>query len=134
MMRKNGLNDKAQIIWDKVVHGMGDLKGDFAPRHENIIFASKGRYTFPSKRPTSIFVEKRVDPEKMSHPNEKPVPLLSQIMQATAKEDDIIFDPFLGSGTTAVAAKKLGRDFIGIELDPKYCDIARERLKQGVLL
>ena len=52
---------------------------------------------------------------------------------AQSIELDIIFDPFLGSGTTAVAAQNLGRNFIGIEIEKKYCDIAKERLRQKTL-
>jgi DNA modification methylase len=52
----------------------------------------------------------------------------------SSKESDLILDPFLGSGTTAVAAKQLKRNFIGIEISPKYCEIARGRLRQELLL
>lgn len=66
------------------------------------------------------------------HPTQKPMPLMEWcILQAGDVET--IFDPFLGSGTTLVAAKKLGRKCIGIELEKKYCDIAAKRLSQGVL-
>lgn len=78
-MREAGFKDKAQVIWDKVVHGMGDLRGDFAPCHENVIFATKGRFTFPGKRPKSVIRVQRVDASKLAHPNEKPV--ASRILQ-----------------------------------------------------
>lgn len=65
------------------------------------------------------------------HPTEKPVDLILKIIGANV--GDIVLDPFLGSGTTAVAAKQLGRKYIGIELSEKYCQIAEERLKQDLL-
>lgn len=69
---------------------------------------------------------------KAMHPTQKPVELMKWCLRNT-KEGDTILDPFLGSGTTAVACKQLKRNFIGIELSQKYCDIANERLKQDLL-
>ena len=62
------------------------------------------------------------------HPTQKPVRLFSHIIQDFSKESDLILDPFLGSGTTAVACKQLKRNFIGIEISPEYCKIAESRL------
>ena len=62
------------------------------------------------------------------HPTEKPVPLFAELVSDFTNPGDIILDPFCGSGTTCVAAKKLGRRYIGIEIDPHYCEIARERV------
>lgn len=63
------------------------------------------------------------------HPSQKPIKLIKQLIG----KESIILDPFLGSGTTAVAAKELGRRFIGIEISEEYCAIAKRRLRQGVL-
>lgn len=63
-----------------------------------------------------------------THPTQKPLYLLERIIEATSKEDDVVLDPFLGSGTTAVACKKLQRNYIGIEKDKKYLALAKERL------
>ena len=68
------------------------------------------------------------------HPTQKPIKLLEYLVRNFSKENDIILDPFLGSGTTAVAAKQLGRNYIGIEISEKYCEIARQRLRQEILL
>ena len=56
--------------------------------------------------------------------------LISRILETSSKKEHIVLDPFLGSGTTAVASKKLGRQWIGIEIEKKYCDIAVRRLKK----
>ena len=66
---------------------------------------------------------------KALHPTQKPEKLLEIIIQASSNENDIVLDPFLGSGTTAVVAKKLNRNFIGIEKDRKYYEASLERIK-----
>ena len=67
------------------------------------------------------------------HPTQKPLALFTWILNKYSNESDLIFDPFLGSGTTVEACKLLHRNFIGIEINPDYCKIAEERLAQGVL-
>lgn len=62
------------------------------------------------------------------HPTEKPLKLFEYLINVSSKENDIVFDPCLGSGTTAVAAKKLNRNYIGIELNPEYVKIAEQRI------
>lgn len=133
-MTKYGFTTKQQLIWDKQVHGMGDLKGDFAPQHENIIFATKGNYLFPQKRPTSVFSVQRVSPSNQLHPNEKPVQLIRQLVEYTTNEKAIVLDCFGGSCVTSVACKEAKRECITIELSPKYCKIGEERLKQEILI
>ncbi|MBQ7822346.1 MAG: site-specific DNA-methyltransferase [Clostridia bacterium] len=70
-------------------------------------------------------------PENTAHPTQKPEKLIAKIILASSNENDIVFDPFLGSGTTSVVAKKLGRHYIGIELDPQYCVWAEQRLESA---
>jgi site-specific DNA-methyltransferase (adenine-specific) len=70
---------------------------------------------------------------RYEHPTQKPYRLFADLIAEHSLSGDIILDPFLGSGTTAVAAKQLGRHFIGIEINPKYCEIAERRLSQEVL-
>jgi DNA modification methylase len=67
------------------------------------------------------------------HPTQKPVKLFTKILQDYSKLDDTILDPFLGSGTTLVAAKILGRKAVGIEISEKYCEIAAKRCLQSVM-
>lgn len=63
---------------------MGDLKGSFAPRYEAIIFATKGRYELPGKRPDDLIACAKVGNQSLTHPNEKPVALLEQLIEATS--------------------------------------------------
>jgi len=66
--------------------------------------------------------------EDRVHPTQKPVPLFMWILRKYSEDNDLILDPFLGSGTTAVACEKLGRKWIGIEISEKYCEIAARRI------
>jgi site-specific DNA-methyltransferase (adenine-specific) len=68
--------------------------------------------------------------EKRVHPTQKPLPLFKWILEKYSQPNDIILDPFLGSGTTALACLELNRHFIGIELSPEYCEIARNRISK----
>jgi len=67
-------------------------------------------------------------PENTEHPTQKPEKLLAKIILASTNENDLILDPFAGSGTTAAVAKKLNRSFIGIEANEKYCLLTEKRL------
>jgi DNA modification methylase len=125
-----GFTVKSQVVWDREVHGMGDLKSSFAPCHDIIWFATKGKFVFPSKRPKSVIRITRVSPESLVHPNEKPVELMIELVKSVTPPGGIVLDPFAGSGSTLVAAQREGFSFIGIECDPKYVEIARRRLAE----
>jgi len=122
------------IIWDRVVHGMGDLKNTYAPTYDMILFAIKGKHNLRGKRPKDVIRSKRVDPEKLLHPAQKPIDVIYQLIQSSSDKGDIVLDPFMGSGTTLRAAKDLGRNAIGIEIEKKYCEIAIKRLQQEVIV
>lgn len=87
------------------------------------------RDTHPSNIWTDISVPFWSMPENTDHPTQKPEKLLAKIILASTNKGDLILDPFAGSGTTAVTAKKLGRDFVAIESDEKYCLLAQKRLE-----
>lgn len=91
---------------------------------------SEGRFrtTFPSNFWDDISVPFWSMPENTEHPTQKPEKLIAKLILASSREGDVVFDPFLGSGTTAVAAKKLGRRYCGIELHLDYCLLAAKRL------
>ena len=74
------------------------------------------------------------DKEIREHPTQKPVDLMAWCLSNYSKENDIILDPFSGSGSTLVACKKLKRNYIGVEISDYYVDIANQRLRQDVLL
>lgn len=88
----------------------------------------KYRLTYPSNLWTDISVPFWSMPENTDHPTQKPEKLIAKLILASSNADDVIFDPFLGSGTTSVVAKKLGRRYIGIELEDEYACLAEKRL------
>jgi len=86
------------------------------------------RLTFPSNIWTDISVPFWSMSENTEHPTQKPEKLLAKIILASSNKDDLVFDPFLGSGTTSVVAKKLGRNFLGVELDYNFAVLAEKRI------
>lgn len=88
----------------------------------------KYRLTHPSNLWTDLTVPFWSMPENTDHPTQKPEKLLAKIILASSAEGDVVLDPFLGSGTTSVVAKKLNRRYVGIELDQTYCCLAEKRL------
>lgn len=86
------------------------------------------RDTCPSNLWTDLTVPFWSMPENTDHPTQKPEKLLAKLILASSNPGDVVFDPFLGSGTTAVVAKKLGRRFVGIEIDEEYACLAKKRL------
>ena len=88
----------------------------------------KFRFTSPSNLWTDLTVPFWSMPENTEHPAQKPEKLIAKIILASSDEGDMIFDPFLGSGTSAVVAKKLGRKFLGIEAEREYCLISQKRI------
>ena len=89
------------------------------------------RDTCPSNFWDDITVPFWSMPENTAHPTQKPEKLIAKLILASSDEGDMILDPFLGSGTTSVVAKKLGRCYVGIEKNPKYCSWAEERLERA---
>lgn len=110
-MRNNGMNDSA----------FGDFK-----KYQGEVF--------DMRNPKSIIYFPNTDRKVIEHPTQKPVKLFQYLISQYSKSNDTILDPFLGSGTTAVACQNLHRNFIGIEISEKYCEIARQRLRQQPLL
>lgn len=127
-MQIAGFNVRSSVIWDKMSHGRGDLKAQFSPTYETVIFAVKGKYAFPGKRPRDLYSIPKLGTVNMRHPTEKPVELLEQLIDATTRDGDLILDPFAGCGSTLLAAKIKGRRYIGIEIKEDYYKTAEERL------
>lgn len=121
-----GYTIKGSLIWVKENHTSGDLEGSFAPRHERIIHAVKGKPRVSPRRDDVFIVARNSVTE---HPTEKPVELLKQLIDCTTAKGDLVIDPFAGTGATVVAAKELGREWWGCELDETYWNDGLGRLK-----
>ena len=89
------------------------------------------RNTHPSNFWDDISIPYWSMPENTAHPTQKPEKLLAKLVLASSNEKDIVFDPFLGSGSTSVCAKKLGRHYVGIEQNEQYCVWAEKRLEMA---
>lgn len=106
-------------------------RADGAPK--DWVQSADGRYrdTCPSNFWDDLTVPFWSMPENTAHPTQKPEKLAAKLILASSREGDTVLDPFLGSGTTSVAAKKLGRHYIGIEMEARYCIWAEQRLERA---
>lgn len=118
------------IVWDKGRPGMGNTACTFAPRHEVAWFAAKGRFRFPDGRPSDVIPCSIVPPKRRVHTTQKPLQLMTDLVCAVTKPDDVVFDPCCGSGSTLVAAVQAGRRAIGMDLDEQNVANARRRLRE----
>lgn len=98
------------------------------PKDWEMSHAGNYRLTYPSNLWTDLTIPFWSMPENTDHPTQKPEKLLAKIILASSRPNDLVLDPFLGSGATAVVAKKLGRRYVGIERDVSYCCLAEKRL------
>ncbi|QLC21025.1 site-specific DNA-methyltransferase [Parasphingopyxis sp. CP4] len=144
------LND---IVWRKA-NPMPNFRGTrFTNAHETMIWASKSekaKYTFNYKTMKSLNDELQMrsdwlipicagqerlkDGGKKAHPTQKPEALLYRVMLASTKPGDVVLDPFFGTGTTGAVARRLGRKWLGIEREKRYCRVARERIEDALPL
>jgi site-specific DNA-methyltransferase (adenine-specific) len=152
ILQKNNFHILNDIIWFKPNASPNLSCRFFTASHETLIWArkdKKAKHTFnydemkkglfPEDRfkkentqmrtVWSITTPKNTEKEHGKHPTQKPLDLLKRVVLASTNKDDIVLDPFCGSGTTGVACKCLkNRLFIGIEIDAQYCDLAKKRL------
>jgi len=103
--------------------------GNGAPKDWEETKNGRFRVTHPSNLWTDLTVPYWSMPENTDHPTQKPEKLLAKIILASSREGDLVLDPFNGSGTTTVVAKKLGRSYLGVEVDETYCCLAQKRLE-----
>lgn len=104
-------------------------KADGAPKDWDETASGNTRLTHPSNLWTDLTVPFWSMAENTDHPTQKPEKLIAKLILASSNKGDVVLDPFLGSGTTVVAAAKLSRRFVGIEIDRHYCSLALKRLE-----
>ena len=117
---------KSCITWVKNNWSMGDLEHEHARQTEIALFWPGPDHSWTGKRPTDVVFATRTG--NVFHPTEKPVSLMEQFVGWTR---GIVVDPFMGSGTTGVACVNLGREFVGIEIEERYFDIACRRIEDA---
>lgn len=115
------------LVWNKDWFGMGN---NYRPNYELCLLCCKTNVTTKSNNKSNILTYRRVAPQKLLHSCEKPIALLEDLISELSNEGDVILDPFMGSGSTCVAAVKTNRRYIGYELDAEYYDIACKRLDE----
>jgi adenine-specific DNA-methyltransferase len=127
--RSAGFDIDPPCIWVKPGHatGTGDWDHHFAGAYEPFLFATNNTRRLAFKR-KNVFTYEADSPQSRHHPTQKPVELLRELIQLSTGPNDIVLDPFAGSGSTLVASSQLRRRFIGIELNPHFHKIALKRL------
>ena len=141
LLKELNFDIKSRIVWHyRNAGGRCRAQDRFGKTYEFIFHCSKDKnLNFPEK-----WDDKRFDVQTMAIPQsnfkegkyhqfQKPLNLIKRLIEFGSNENEIILDPFIGSGTTALACKEMNRNFIGIEINPDYCKIAEERLAQGIL-
>ena len=120
---------KNMIIWVKNNHTAGDLESAFGRKYEIVFLVNKGQRKFNGERLTDIWEFQRVSGDGQLHQNQKPIELIKRCIEKHSNVGDVVFDGFMGSGTTAAAALDTNRNYIGFELDEYYFNVAEKRLK-----
>jgi site-specific DNA-methyltransferase (adenine-specific) len=125
----DGLKFFHSVIWDKK-NGLG---WRYRRRHEMVMVGHRdpGKISWADPDVAAFNVVACSPPHRRSHPNEKPEELVAHFIKLHTRPRDLVLDPFMGSGTSLVVAKKLKRRAIGIELEKKYCKIAALRLERS---
>lgn len=134
-----------ELIWDKGKVGSGDLSLPWGPSHERIAFAVHKPYQSMKAngggrlaarlRQGSVIRCPKINNGRgaTNHPTEKPTALLRQLIESSSCFGETVLDPFMGSGSTLIAAQMEGRGAIGIELSEAHCETAVKRLQQTIL-
>lgn len=122
----------AALVWDKTRVGLGKI---FRHQFELILWASnKGaKVNNDGKLHSDVLKYKATLSRERNHPVEKPQELMEELISVCTKEGDMVLDAFAGGGSVLSAAKKMNRNAIGIELNPKYAEVSRKRLEQAAL-
>lgn len=135
--KKNDLEVKATIIWHKTNPMTQVRKKNYLSSVESIVWLARKRdkipftFNFSTQNEMHNFYEMPIcgGNERFEHPTQKPLKLIEKLLQTHSNENDLVFDPFIGSGTTGVACQLLKRNYIGCEISPEYCKIAEDRIK-----
>src|SRR5699024_1317835 len=126
-----GFNVKNMIIWDKQRQGIGDTSTVIGFQYELLFFVYKGQPKIRGKRLSDIWSFPKVVGRNQMHQNQKPIELIERCVKKHSNEGDVVFDGFMGTGTTAIACVNTNRNYIGFELDQTYYEKSLERIKNN---
>ena len=128
-LRGSSFRYKNCLVWVKNNHGSGDLVGDWAPQHEFIIFAVKGKgRPINRPRPANVLKFSKVRNEEFAHGTVKPVDLLMKIIEASTAPEELVLDPYAGVMSTAIACIRTDRRYLMIEKEEEYYRKGMERI------
>ena len=122
-----GLRFQAMPIWDKQALGLGT---GFRAQHECILHFAISTPRYHSKSFGNVIRAPRMTSER-EHPTEKPISLMAALIDVQTEPDTLVLDPFMGSGSTGVAAVMMGRRFVGVEHDLKHFETACRRIEEA---
>lgn len=118
------------IVWQKPDPVPLNAKSRFLNAWEAIVVGKRPNAHWGSNYQHNIIKYQAPKNGKRVHPTQKPIGLISDLIKLTTKEGDVVCDPFIGSGTTAIAAKLLKRHYIGFEISKQYCELSKKRLNE----
>lgn len=124
---KSGWKFGQILFWLKTAAVLGHL--DYSPQHETLVTFWHGVHVFYKSKDKSVIIHPKPTKNKW-HPTEKPIPILRRFILNSSKIGDLVYDPFAGSGTTALACAMTKRRSISIELEESYCRVIIERLEK----
>ncbi len=133
-LEEMGFKYRNVLVWVKKNPAPYLRKVNFALGTETMLWMSRGKNTFNWKlghSPNYYFEKVNYEEKSFTHPNKKSPKVIEWVMKYLSNEGDTILNPFLGSGTTMKVARDLKRNCIGIEINPKYIEIAKKRLNWG---
>lgn len=130
ILEKNGFLAIDSLAWVKPDPLPLNAKSRFLNAWEAIVVGKKQGAYWGSKYFPNILKFQAPKGKNRIHPTQKPLELIKKLIELTTKKGSIILDPFMGSGTTAVACKQLGRSFIGFEISKEYCELAQKRVNK----
>lgn len=120
------------ILWFMKPYKIGGTLADNIIENEVGAYNSELWKNYSSKSNNMIKVMSKKEDHGM-HPTQKPIELMKALIELTTKENQVVLDPFCGSGSTLVAAKQLNRKYIGIEYNPEFCEIAKKRISEEIV-
>jgi site-specific DNA-methyltransferase (adenine-specific) len=116
------------LVWVKNNWGVGDLEGGYGEQQELILFAQKGSRPLNGAAQSNVLPFSRVGTNQLQHPTQKPVDLLAYLIAKSSDKGGLVVDPFMGSGSTCIAARNIGRRYLGVDIDQQWYELALQRL------